>query len=63
MLTENNYQIGLKAFEKLKYNINFCKNELFNIVCMGLANTLLNHPYSDQLTEDQRIKLSNLTAK
>lgn len=52
MLTENNYQIGLKAFEKLKYNINFCKNELFNIVCMGLANTLLNHPYSDQLTED-----------
>lgn len=62
MLTEIKYQSGLKSFSKLKYNINPCKKELFDVVVIGFANALLNHQYSELLTDEQRNKLSNLTS-
>ena len=60
MLTSNKYQNGLNSLEKIKYNINYCKIPLFDIVCSGLADKLLNHEYSIELTEEQIKVLNNL---
>jgi hypothetical protein len=60
MLTSDKYQEGLNTLEKSKYNINYCKMPMFDIVCAGLANTLLNHEYSEELTEEQKQLLNKL---
>ncbi len=60
MLTSDKYQEGLNTLEKTKYNINYCKIPMFDIVCSGLANTLLNHEYSEELTEEQKQLLNKL---
>lgn len=60
MLTSDKYQEGLNALEKSKYNINYCKIPIFDIVCSGLANALLNHEFSEELTEEQKQVLNNL---
>lgn len=60
MLTSDKYQEGLSTLEKTKYNINYCKKLLFDVVCSGLANTLLNHEYSKELTEEQKQLLNKL---
>lgn len=60
MLTSDKYQEGLNTLEKTKYNINYCKIPMFDIVCSGLANKLLNHGYSEELTEEQKQLLNKL---
>ena len=60
MLTSDKYQEGLNTLEKTKYNINYCKMSMFDIICSGLANTLLNHEYSEELTEEQKQLLNKL---
>lgn len=60
MLTNDKYQEGLNTLEKTKYNINYCKKSLFNIVCFGLANRLLSSEYSSELTDEQRAILQKI---
>ena len=60
MLTNDKYQEGLNTLEKTKYNINYCKKSLFNIVCFGLANRLLSDEYSSELTDEQRAVLQKI---
>ena len=61
MLTSNKYEEGINALEKVKCNINYCKEPLFNVVLSGFANRLLNHEYSLELTEAQKEVLNKLT--
>jgi hypothetical protein len=51
MITENNYLKGIDLNNRLKYNVNYCRQELFVIVCAGLASKLLNYEYASELTE------------
>lgn len=60
MLTSNKYEEGINALEKVKYNINYCKEPLFNVVLSGFANKLLNHEYGLELTEAQKEVLNKL---
>lgn len=60
MLTNDKYQEGLNTLEKTKYNINYCKKSLFDIVCFGLANRLLSDEYSSELTDEQRAVLQKI---
>lgn len=60
MLTSNKYEEGINTLEKVKYNINYCKEPLFDIVLAGFVDKLLNHEYSSELTEEQINLLSNL---
>lgn len=60
MLTSNKYEEGINTLEKVKYNINYCKEPLFNVVLSGFADRLLNYEYSSELTEAQINLLSNL---
>lgn len=52
MLTENNYSKGEAVFEQTKYNINYDKKPLFDIVVAGMASRLLQHQYSLMLTDE-----------
>ena len=63
MLTDNNYNKSLKILEQMKYNINYDKSHLFEIVCSSMANKLLNHEYNDDLTEHQRDVLQQIANK
>lgn len=63
MLTEDKYTNGLTTLEQMKYNINYCKAPLFDTVCVGLADRLLNHEYSTELTEEQKEALNNIIQK
>lgn len=53
MLTETNYIKGQAINEQMKYNINFDKKPLFNIVCAGLASRLLNMTYAEELPAEK----------
>lgn len=53
MLTENIYNTAANINEKLKYNINPNLDELFSIVLLGFAERLLNHEFSNELSEKQ----------
>lgn len=53
MLTEDTYNTALNINEKLKYNINPNLDELFSIVLLGFAKRLLNHEFSNELSEKQ----------
>lgn len=60
MLTNNKYEEGINTLEKIKYNINYCKEPLFNVVLAGFASRLQKHEYSAELTEEQKQVLNNL---
>lgn len=63
MLTENNYQRGLTELEEMKYTIEYNKLFIMTIVCSGLAQWLLDHEYSADLTDEQRSALECITSK
>ena len=60
MLTSDKYQEWLNTLEKTKYNINYCKKLLFDVVCFELANRLLSNEYSSELTDEQRAILQKI---
>lgn len=60
MLNEKQYATGLAIAEQLKYNINYDKSPLFDVVCSGFASRLLNHEYAETLTDKQRELLNNI---
>lgn len=62
MLTENNYTKGNAIIEQIKYNINYDKKPIFDIVYAGLASRLLQHQYSLTLTDEQKEILNNMSA-
>ena len=53
MLSENKYNSGLAIAEQLKYNINYDKSLLFDVICSYLATYLLEHEYANELNEEQ----------
>lgn len=63
MLTSDKYQEGLSTLEKTKYNINYCKKLLFDVVCSGFASKLLEHPFNETLNDEQRNALNKLKSK
>lgn len=62
MLTKNNYTKGIKVNEAAKYNINYCKKTMFDIVCANLADKLLNQTVVS-LSIEQIEKLEKLINK
>ena len=60
MLNNIEYQKGVKLNEQIKYNINYDKEPLFQIVCSGFASRLLALEYSKDLTQEQIDMLNNL---
>lgn len=60
MLSKSKYQFGLAIAEQMKYNINYDKSMLFDVVCAGLAEKILNSIYSEDLTEEQRNALNKI---
>lgn len=60
MLTENNYTKGNAIIEQIKYNINYNKKPIFDIVYAGLASRLLQHQYASGLTDEQKEILNNI---
>ena len=60
MLTEANYLKGEAIIERIKYNIDYDKKPLFNIICAGMASRLLQHDYSSELTDEQKELLNNI---
>lgn len=63
MLNENNYKKGLIIHEQTKYNINYDRQPLFDIICSSLAQRLLDDPFSADLTAEQKEVLNNLINK
>lgn len=57
MLTQDKYDQGLNILEFIKYNIEYDKSPIFNIVRSGLASKLLTHEYAVDLTDEQRSAL------
>lgn len=62
MLSEKNYLKGKVVFDTTKYNLNYNKQQLFDIVCANLAHKMLTQ-ITVELTEDERKKLESLTNK
>lgn len=60
MLTENNYTKGNAIIEQIKYNINYNKKPIFDIVYAGFASRLLQHQYASGLTDEQKEILNNI---
>lgn len=60
MLTESQYLKSEAIYEQTKYNINYDKKPLFDIVCAGMASRLLSHEYSSDLTDEQKEALNNI---
>lgn len=55
MLKIDKYNKGLAILEQTKYNINFNKCTLFDIVCSNLASKLLNSEYVELSPEQEEI--------
>lgn len=62
MLSEKNYLKGKVVEDTTKYNINYDKQPLLDIVCANLASKLLTQKYVS-LTDEERKKLESLTNK
>lgn len=60
MLTESQYLKSETIHEQTKYNINYDKKSLFDIVRAGMASRLLSHEYSSDLTDEQKEALNNI---
>ena len=64
MLTENNYNKGISTLEKIKYNIDYNRNILFNNVIANLAEKLLSAEiFKLDLTDEQLSALTSLINK
>lgn len=63
MLTSNNYLKGVELNEQIKYNINYDRKPLFDIVYSGLASRLLSHEYVAELNEEQMAVLETIKNK
>lgn len=63
MLNDTDYRKGLMILEQTKYNINYDRKPLMDIVINSLARTLLDCSWSDELTDEQREILISLTNK
>ena len=62
MLTDNNYLKGMASHEQAKYNINYDKKPLFDVVCANLAHKMLIQTLVE-LTDEQREKLEHIINK
>lgn len=62
MLTADKYTTGLAIAEQLKYNINYNKAPLFDVICASLASKLINQTYVE-LTDKEVEKLNKLIKK
>ena len=61
MLTKDKFEKGLIVHEQIKYNINYDRKLLFNVVCTQLADRLLSaETFAVDLTSDQRKILQSL---
>lgn len=60
MLTQSDYIKSISINEQLKYNIDYNKDLLFNIVYNALIERILSLQYYDDLTQSQKDKLNNL---
>lgn len=63
MLNDTDYRKSLTILEQIKYNINYDRKPLIDIVISSLARTLLDCSYSAELTDEQREILTGLTNK
>lgn len=63
MLNDTDYRKGLAILEQTKYNINYDRKLLRDIVISSLARVLLDCSYSEDLTDEQRDILTSLTSK
>lgn len=63
MLNDADYRKGLTILEQTKYNINYDRKLLRDIVISSLARVLLDCSYSEDLTDEQREILTSLTSK
>lgn len=62
MLTADKYTTGLAIAEQLKYNINYNKAPLFDVICANLASKLINQTYVE-LSDEEIEKLNKLINK
>ena len=62
MLTADRYTTGLAIAEQLKYNINYNKAPLFDVICANLASKLINQTYVE-LSDEEIEKLNKLINK
>lgn len=62
MLTADRYTTGLAIAEQLKYNINYNKAPLFDVICVNLASKLINQTYVE-LSDEEIEKLNKLINK
>lgn len=62
MLSEKNYLKGKVVENTTKYNINYDRHPLYDIICANLASKLLTQEYVS-LTDGEREKLESLTNK
>ena len=62
MLTDKNYSKGIISHEQCKYNINYNKKPLFEVVCANLAHKVLTQTFVE-LTDVEREKLERLINK
>lgn len=60
MLTAATYTKGMAINSQLKYNINYDKSQLFDVICAGLASKLLTSEYAVDLTDEQRDALTKI---
>lgn len=60
MLTSDIYNKGKAINEQLKYNIDYNKSLLFDVICAGLASKLLASQFADTLTEEQVTTLNKI---
>lgn len=63
MLNNTDYRKGLTVLEQTKYNINYDRKLLMDIVISSLARVLLDCSYSKNLTDEQKEILTSLTNK
>lgn len=63
MLNDTDYRKSLTMLEQTKYNINYDRQILMDIVISSLARTLLDCSWSAELTDEQREILTSLINK
>jgi hypothetical protein len=54
------YQMGKSVNDQLRYNIDFDKDQIYNITCANYIKSLLDHPYSTGLGLGPTNKLKSL---
>lgn len=62
MLTDKNYAKGIVSHKQCKYNINYDRKPLFEVICANIAHKMLTQTFVE-LTDDERKKLEYLINK